>query len=326
MSGRAIVFTGVDRVEVRPFKPREIAPGEVLIESAYTCVSPGTELRALRGGNNPTYPIIPGYALAGRVVQSRADIPEGARVFCTGSVDTAISPHGGGHVSHAIVPAAVVTAIPDEVELLESSTCVLAAIAIRGLRMSRPRLGETAVVVGLGVIGHLSARLHALAGARVMGCDRSAWRVRKLVDAGCQGLDLNGDLISTFAPHIGNGVELIIDATGVPAVLIEALALARRVPLTDAVQPDNRYLIQGSYSGEITFPYVEAFARQLTFLVPKAHQPCDRVTALELFKQKRLAGRDLIDDVRSPEAATQVYQTLKDPANPFLTIAFDWHT
>lgn len=325
MRATAIVFPGPQEVELREFEPRALREGEVLVETAYTCVSPGTELRALSGVERPAFPVIPGYAIAGRVVQSRSALPEGARLFCAGSIDTAISVNGGGHVSHAIVAAAAATPIPDGVSLLEGSTCILAAIALRGVRLSRPRLGEPVAAIGLGVIGQFAARLHALAGGRVVACDRSAARVAAATAAGVTAVTVGESLAATFAPQFAEGVELIVDATGVPAVLPQAIPLAKVVPLTDGPQPENRYLVQGSYGGEIALPYGEAFRRQLTFLVPKAHQPRDRVAVLELYARGQLRGRDVISAVRRPDAAPATYRELRDPATALLTVAFAWN-
>ena len=324
MKSTAIIYSAQNRVELKTFHPREIQDGEILIETAYTCVSPGTELRRL-SSLEESYPLIPGYAIAGRVIQTRSAIPEGTKVFCAGSIDAAISPNGGGHLSHAIANALAVTPIPDGVSLKEASTCILGAIALRGLRMSRPRLGETAAAIGLEVIGQFSARLHVLAGARVIGCDMSSKRVELLKSCGIEAHVLDQDLSNTFAPHIGDGVELIIDSTGAPSVMKQAIMLAKLVPLTDAAQPENRYLIQGSYGGDVTFNYHHAFRRQITFLVPKAHQPQDRAAILEFYRQKKLSALDLVSEIRQPEDAPRTYQELRDPQTSLMTVVFAWN-
>ena len=167
----------------------------------------------------------------------------------------------------------------------------------------------------------LDARLHALAGARTIGLDRAARRVELLTAAGVEARTAS---IAETAAAIPTGVDIVVDATGVPAVVPQAITLLKPVPLSDAEQPDTRYLVQGSYAGDIAFPYPEAFRRQVTVLAPKAHQPRDRFAIMELSRQGRLCGRDLVSAVRTPDQAEQTYRELLDPQTSLLTAAFEW--
>jgi threonine dehydrogenase-like Zn-dependent dehydrogenase len=166
--------------------------------------------------------------------------------------------------------------------------------------------------------------LHALAGAKVIGCDRSAARVACARAAGVDAVVVETGLKAALGDRLGAGADIVVDATGVAAVIPGAMSLAKHVPLTDAEQPFTRYLLQGSYGGDVTFPYHGAFAKQLSILVPKAHQPRDRFTIMELLARGRLRLRDLISAVRPPEAASATYAELQDPRTSLLTVAFAW--
>jgi len=68
MSGQALVFAGLDRPEVWEIQLPALKPHEVLVETAYSCISPGTEMRCLAGKQDGArFPFIPGYSLSGRI-------------------------------------------------------------------------------------------------------------------------------------------------------------------------------------------------------------------------------------------------------------------
>ena len=67
--------------------------------------------------------------------------------------------------------------IPDDVSFDEASTVALGAIALQGVRRAQPTLGETFVVIGLGVLGQLTAQLLRANGCPVIGIDLDARRV-----------------------------------------------------------------------------------------------------------------------------------------------------
>ena len=333
MKARAIVFTEPNKVAVRGFELRAPRADEVLVESEYTCISPGTELRRLRGkecvGGVP-FPLVPGYCLAGRILARgpKADAEDGAAVVTFISVDAGGLGLGeGGHVSHALTPARMLVRVPDGVDLLEASASVLAGIAYHGMRMARPTAGERVAVIGLGVIGQLAARLHAASGADVVGCDISPHRVAVANAAGVKSVvpGVATNLKEAFAPFFPEGADLIVDCTGAAQVLPHAMQVGRRQawsPTHD--MPSVRYLILGSYEGDFVVSYADAYAGQYIFMVPSGSQVGDCEAALGMMAHGQLRVRDVISDVRSPEAAADTYGELQDPGGRLLTAAFDW--
>jgi len=68
MAGKALVFTGVNTLELQTLQLPELQPDEVLIETVYSCISPGTEIRCLDGKQDGAeFPFIPGYSLSGHI-------------------------------------------------------------------------------------------------------------------------------------------------------------------------------------------------------------------------------------------------------------------
>lgn len=328
MHARAVLFTGVNEVTVDTVEIPEPAPHDLLIEAAYTCISPGTELRCLAGKQqgSPGWPAIPGYALAGTVVArgSAASTPIGARVLCSGTVHANRNLLWGGHISHAIRPESQVFMVPDEVDLLDAAVARLAAIAYHGLRLARPLPHERVAVVGLGPIGMLSARLYAATGALVVGLDRTPERVAACRDGGVAAVVADGDLRAAAAPVLPDGADIVVDATGSAAVAAQSVTLARSLGWDDVPMPGARFVVQGSYPDAIVLPYQESFVNELTVLIPRDAQPRDLRTVLDLLARRRLVVNDIVSTVQPPEEAPAIYAALRAGDRSLLTVAFRW--
>jgi polar amino acid transport system substrate-binding protein len=114
-----------------------------------------------------------GYSSAGIVVAVADGVTEfrvGERVACAGQ----------GYASHAGVvfcPRNLAAPVPEGVALEEAAFGALGAIALQGVRQSGAAVGETAVVIGLGLIGLLSLQILRACGCRVIGVDLDPVRV-----------------------------------------------------------------------------------------------------------------------------------------------------
>lgn len=327
-AARAIVATAIDTVEVRSFAVRDAGPGEVLIATEVSCVSPGTELRCLAGKQDASaFPFVPGYSLAGRVIQAGAGtgVAVGTRVFASGSGELGGATRmWGGHVSLALVPAGDVIAVPDNVDATVASLTHIAAIPLHGVGLSRPTVGERVAVIGLGVIGLQSAIFHRAAGADVVVCDRSPERVARAASLGLRAVQVRGTLVETFADVFPGGADIVVDATGVPRVIAEAIAVAKDTPWSDRHSPRPRYLVQGSYAADFSVPYTAAFMKELSFLLPRDCHADDNRTVLGMLGRGAVDLAPMISAVRPPEDAMAVYAELRKPDTPWITAAFRW--
>jgi predicted dehydrogenase/threonine dehydrogenase-like Zn-dependent dehydrogenase len=108
-------------------------------------------------------PLALGYCNVGTVLEVGA----GVTGFSVG--DRVLS--NGAHAEIVRVPATLAARIPENVSDDDASFVVLASIGLQGLRLARPELGECFVVIGLGLIGMMTAQLLKAAGCRVMGVD-----------------------------------------------------------------------------------------------------------------------------------------------------------
>jgi 3-hydroxyethyl bacteriochlorophyllide a dehydrogenase len=328
MQARVIVFTGVNQVEVQPVEIPAPGPGEVLLEAAYTLISPGTELRCRAGKQDgAVFPFIPGYSFAGKVIACGKDttLKEGTYVYGGGTAKASIARTWGGHVSHAVHFERDLYPLPAGVNPLWGAGARLVAIAYRGVRLGEAKPHETVAVIGLGAIGQCSARLHTLTGARVVAADLSPFRVEITQKAGIQAFVPQGSLVEAFARVLPNGADVVVDATGVSSVLSSTLEVAKPKAWDDLPVAGARVIIQGSYPADFNIPYMAAFMKELSFWVPRDVQPSDIRIALELMARSKMSMEGIISEVRAPETAADTYAALADPQSRLMTVAFKWN-
>lgn len=108
-------------------------------------------------------PLPLGYCNVGKVIA----VGKGVTEFVVG--DRVAS--NGNHAEYVCVPKNLVAKIPDNVSDEEASFTVIGSIGLQGIRLLNPQLGETIVVVGLGLIGLVVAQLLKANGCRVIGVD-----------------------------------------------------------------------------------------------------------------------------------------------------------
>ena len=96
------------------------------------------------------------------------------------SVGDRVAVAGAGYANHAeinSVPKNLVARIPDEVSFEDASYSTVAAIALQGVRLAKPELGDNVVVIGLGLIGIITVQLLKANGCRVFGTDLDPTKV-----------------------------------------------------------------------------------------------------------------------------------------------------
>lgn len=334
MQARCIVHIPVNKVELRTVELPEPGPGEIISQAIYTSISPGTELRVMRI-HPEGKPLLPGYNHIGRVLKCGpgVSLAEGTLIYASGTkVAPGLAINWGGHISHALLPAATAIPLPEvfasEQGLRDACMIKFAAIPYRGLNHSKPMAGERVAVVGLGVIGQLSARLHALMGCQVVATDLVASRVAVANAAKVPGLSAvvaGATLKETFATQFGGtGADVVVDCTGDPEVLRRAIGIIRDQPWDDTPVREPRYIVQCSYPGDFTIPYGPAFQRNVSFYLPRDCTTMDRRACVELIGSGRLNVAGLLT-VRPPEEAAATYAELREPTKTSLvTVAFKW--
>ena len=150
-----------------------------------------------------------GYSSAGTVLASCDDqgrFHPGDRVACG----------GGGYASHAgvvAVPQNLVVKVPDAVGLDAAAFTTLGAIAMQGVRQANPKIGEFVCVIGLGLLGQITAQILRANGCQVFGVDTSTSMVSLAAGNSCHEARSRTDtgLDSAFAIFTeGHGFDSVI--------------------------------------------------------------------------------------------------------------------
>lgn len=132
-----------------------------------------------------------GYSLCGVVVEVGA----GAEEFSVGDIVSAAGNEFALHAELNWVPRNLAVKVPDGVDPSHAAFATVGAIAMQGVRQGEVAIGETACVIGLGLVGQLVVRLLLAGGVRVVGLDTVESRCRLAEKAGaitCAGPDAAG--------------------------------------------------------------------------------------------------------------------------------------
>jgi predicted dehydrogenase/threonine dehydrogenase-like Zn-dependent dehydrogenase len=121
-----------------------------------------------------------GYSLCGVIIEVGA----GAEEFKVGQLVAAAGNEFALHAEYNWIPVNLCAAVPRGVAPEYAAFATVGAIAMQGVRRAEPQLGETSLVIGLGLIGQLVVRLLVAAGIRVVGLDMIEARCRLAEQAG----------------------------------------------------------------------------------------------------------------------------------------------
>jgi len=272
----------------------EAHPGTVLVRVAASLVSAGTERmlvdfagksllgkvrsrpdlakqvldKARREGVLPTLesafgrldqPMPLGYSTAGTVISLGEGVTgfhPGDRVACSGA-----------HAVHAefnVVPSILVTKIPDPVDFDSAAFTTLGAIAMQGFRLASPQLGERVAVIGLGLLGLLTAKLALAAGCQVFGIDVNEERVKLAASLGIN---------SASRADAESASKVLTNGYGFDAVIICAdTASNDTVVLAGQIARDRGTVISTGVVG-LDLPRKLYFEKELKFMVSRSSGP-----------------------------------------------------
>lgn len=168
-----------------------------------------------------------GYSLAGEVIALGAgitDLAAGDFVACAGAGKA-------NHADYVSVPRNLVCRVPQGCDLKLAATTTVGTIALQGVRRAAPLLGETACVIGLGLIGQITVQLLRANGVKVLGLDLDPQRVAKALslgmDAGASTTEACQLLVRDHTGGRGADRVLITAAAKSDAVINLAMDVAR---------------------------------------------------------------------------------------------------
>jgi 2-desacetyl-2-hydroxyethyl bacteriochlorophyllide A dehydrogenase len=223
------------RVEVREVDLSAPAPNQILVQTAVSAVSAGTELAVYTGTHqwlkDPRlvdwkFPFRPGYSAAGQIVAVGAEIQgwqPGDRIS-----------YPGNHASAELLTVGHERGrwwrLPDKLDAERASLACIARYGMGAAIRAGITLGRSAAVLGLGIIGQFALRSLLAAGAHpVIGIDSVRMRREAALAAGAElALDpAAGEIRDQLGRALdATGVELVADATGIPDAVPVAMSLA----------------------------------------------------------------------------------------------------
>jgi bacteriochlorophyllide a dehydrogenase len=262
----AVVIPSPGKVELQNVNLRQPGPDDVLVQTAYTSISAGTE-RMLLAGQMPhpmlQLPVIPGYETVGQVVEIGQNVSAdwlGRWVYVGGAhCYEAINPAWGGQSATLFTDVQRVVPL-DGVEPRQGVLLALAATALHGIDLFDPQPGDRVLVLGQGPVGQLAARFAQARGAWVGVTDRVASRLARAV--GDQIVNVGEEGVTAV---ITEPVHTIIEATGSMQVLAEALPLLAN---------GGTILLLGYYQ-TLQLPYMPLFLKEARLLTAKEWSPGD---------------------------------------------------
>lgn len=237
-----------------------VEPGHLLIQTTRTLVSQGTEKMLVQFGKASLFqkarsqpakvrqvlgkirteglfptveavfrkldePLPLGYCNAGKVIA----VGHGVTGFEIG--DRVAS--NGPHAEIVSVPQNLVARIPEQVSDEAAAFTVIGAIGLQGIRLVKPELGETVVVIGLGLIGQLTAQLLRAHGCQVIGFDFDKTKIELARSLGISAVAAGGEV--DVVKHVlgmtnGAGADAVIitASTSSNDVIVQAAQMSRK--------------------------------------------------------------------------------------------------
>lgn len=328
-----VLMPEADSVVLDPLRVDDcdLGPDEVIMAVRYSLISPGTELGRLRGrqvqgvgrggASAPAFPFAPGYAAAGVVLAGgrHTGLVAGDRVFA--------------HVGHQGIVRfdarrRLLRPIPAAVTDRAAPFTRLAQVGGVALRLMAARVGDRAVVVGLGLVGVLAAQLAALAGLEVVGVDPSPSRRAVARSVG--------------VPLVLSPAEAEVQLSRSAAVVLECAGRARAATLAVAVAAERGevFLVGAPWEREEDVPATSVLGAvfqgylslrsgwewQLPLEGDGPAGSLGRISdwILSALGQGRVRTEELVTDVVTPEEVPAAYRALATDPEAHLGVLVAW--
>ena len=334
MENKSIVFTSPGVAELKDEKVPEVGPGKVLVKLVRSSISAGTERANLVGDYNVTlaknavpFPRRGGYSSAGIVCK----IGEGVTEYAVGD---RVGISWSTHSQYFCAPVENIHKLPDSVSFAEAALVHISTFPMAAVRKCEVELGESAIVMGMGVLGIISVQLLKIAGsAPIIAVDPVAEKREQALKLGADyALDpFAPDFAATVKNLTNGGAAVAIEVTGNGNALdgvLDCMAEFGRVALLGCTRSSDFTI---DYYRKVHGPGITMIGAH-TRARPKfeSHhgwwtERDDYEAALRLIAFKRLDLGSLVEEVHSPVDAPQVYSRLA-AGGGFPIVQFDWST
>jgi hypothetical protein len=345
---------------------------EVLVRTVSSVISPGTEravtslaqanlLAKARARPDLVRQVVKkaraeGFAatrqtVAGRLAQ---DIPLGYSaagiVVSVGSAVTGVrsgqlvATGGAGHANHAefqAVPGLLCAPAPPDVSPQDAAFTTIAAIALHGLRLAAAGPGSKVVIVGLGLIGQLAARLAIAAGCDVAGIEPAPYPRTVATGSGVLALDERGaettEQVLAWSRGRGADAVLVCAAGASPAAVMRVPELCRdRAPVVIVGDVGLQLRRTPFYERELSLRFARSYGPgryDPSYEAWGVDYPAGQVrwtegrnfeAVLDLLAAGRLSVADLVTHSFDITAAARAYKLIEERQEPYLAIRLEY--
>ena len=330
MTNKKIYFTAPRIAELIEEEVHELADNEVLTKTEYSVISGGTERACLLAMNNTSqyFPMSLGYSSVGyvqkvgKVVQN---IKPGDRVLV----------YHGNHAKYNIRTENEITKVENEsIDSLDASFVIIAAMGLGGVRKLELEIGESAMVLGQGLLGIFATQfLYASGAYPLIAADLNEDRRTLAKNLGADFvLDPSKPDFIKIVKEItkGTGVKATVEVTGVSAAMKQTLECASymgRISLLGCTRVSDcsvDYYTQVHKPGvrligahNFVRPKVESYPHHWTH-----HDDCR--TILDMIAAGRIKVKPIVSRIVSPDNASEIYKQLAEDKNFPIGTVFDW--
>ncbi len=333
MQVRQIVFTRKNHAEILT---KEVTPGdnEVVVKTAISTVSSGTERANISGEVNISisegpiedFPRECGYSSAGTVIAKGKNVTKV-------DVGDRVAMYWTFHQDYNVIDENYVVKIDDRISFEEAALSFIATFSMSAIRKTRLEMGESALIMGLGVLGQFAVKFARAAGAvPVIAADPVAERREEAIKNGADyAFDpFDPDFAKKVKEVTGGGVNAAVEVTGVGAGLDETLdcmAKFGRIALAGCTRDKNFTIdyYRKIHGPGVTIIGANTSARPEFESHPGAFTHNDDIKAiLDLCAGGRFTLRDMIAKTYSPDDCEEVYTKLVEDMSFPPIVQFKW--
>ena len=332
---KSLLFCAPHRVDIREAPLKDPPAGQLLVQTAFSAISPGTEMLVYRGqfpdmavdsnfdamGEKFTYPLAYGYACVGRVLA----VGPGVAAEWLGKQVFSFQPH----CSHFHAPAQGLLPVPEGLALEKACFFPNMETAVNLVQDAAPLLGERVLVLGQGIIGLLTTALLAefplecLVTADLFPARRAAAQSLG-VSAALDPAD--PDFSARALDYLKTGADLTLEITGAPEALNEAIALTAF----------SGRIVIGSWYGQKRAPLnlggsfhrsrIRLIASQVSTIAPELSARWDKARRYRLAWQAlaRLHPEQWITQRFTLDQAAQAYRLLDENPEQAIQVVFQY--
>lgn len=331
MQAQAVVAVALRRIEFQKVAVPEPKDDDVVIRVTHSWISNGTEGSFIRGeriagdtsrqaGDPLPFPHCPGYQKIGVIEKVGANVHDfavGEMVFETISRVEGLFFDHGGHVSPAVTHRSQVWKLPPEIDPVAFSGLVLTQVGYNCAMRPQIAGGESAVVIGDGLVGHWTAQTLQSRGARVLMIGRHEERLEKF--AGHENdLVVNekeNEVLQTVKQWAPNGVQVVCDTVGTVELLESLIPLMRR---------DGHISSVGFYGSDGRLDIQKLRDRELTLHAPSGWTKPRMDATLDLIAAGALQTLPLITHRFPASQASAAYDLILSKREPVLGVILEW--